>query len=92
VWRRIAKELSDAENIVVIGYSLPEVDEFFRYLFRLGTVGDSLLRRFIVFDPDEAVRAHFTELLAADPGGRLQHIQVRFSDAIPHLKRFLGVE
>jgi hypothetical protein len=32
VWKRAARALSDAENLFVIGYSLPETDMFFHYL------------------------------------------------------------
>ena len=52
VWNQAAVELGQAENIVCIGYSLPESDLFFRYLFALGTVGEAHIRRFWVFDPD----------------------------------------
>jgi len=40
VWKKAAQELATAENIFVIGYSLPETDSFFRYLFALGTESD----------------------------------------------------
>ena len=52
VWRRAAQHLSEAENIFVIGYSLPETDPFFRYLYSLGTISDTRLKRLWVFDPD----------------------------------------
>jgi len=52
VWKQAAIELGQAENIICIGYSLPESDLFFRYLFALGTIGDAHVRRFWVFDPD----------------------------------------
>ena len=54
VWQQAAKELSEAENIFVIGYSLPESDSFFQYLYGLGAVGDFPLRRFWVVDPDDS--------------------------------------
>jgi hypothetical protein len=38
VWRTAAQHLSEAEHIFIIGYSLPETDQFFRYLYGLGTV------------------------------------------------------
>jgi len=38
VWQRAARELSDAENIIVIGYSLPDSDQFFHYFLPLGIV------------------------------------------------------
>jgi hypothetical protein len=43
VWTEAAKHLSEAENIFIIGYSLPDTDQFFRYLYSLGTVGDTLI-------------------------------------------------
>ncbi len=52
VWERAAEELSQAENIFVIGYSLPPSDEFFKYLYALGTVGKNILKRLWVFNPE----------------------------------------
>jgi hypothetical protein len=63
VWKRAAKELSEARNIVVVGYSLPETDLFFRHLFALGTVGNNLLERFWVLDPSTAAESRFRQLL-----------------------------
>jgi hypothetical protein len=69
VWQAAARELSTAENIVVCGYSLPDSDQFFRYLYALGTVGDLRLKRLWVFDPDPGVEDRFKKLLgqAATP-------------------------
>ena len=53
VWQRAATELGEAENIFVIGYSLPDTDYFFRLLFSLGTLGGKQIRRFWVLDPCE---------------------------------------
>lgn len=63
VWRRAALHLSEAENIIVIGYSLPTTDEFFRYLYALGSVGRARLKRFYVVDPAEGVANQFARLL-----------------------------
>ena len=52
VWRRAADELAAAENLFVIGYSLPETDSFFRYLFALGSDSRVKLRKFVLVDPD----------------------------------------
>jgi hypothetical protein len=46
VWQHAAKELKGATSIVVCGYSLPETDSFFRYLYGLGTEGGEPLERF----------------------------------------------
>lgn len=62
VWRVAAQELSEAENIVICGYSLPETDQFFRYLYSLGAVGRSGLRRFWVVNPDSDLESRFKAL------------------------------
>src|SRR5262245_40957241 len=43
VWRHAARHLSEARQILVVGYSLPETDHFFRYLYALGTVSTKRL-------------------------------------------------
>jgi hypothetical protein len=63
VWRAAAAELSTAENIFVCGYSLPDTDQFFKYLYALGTIGSARLKRFWVFNPDEEVERNFRDLL-----------------------------
>ena len=65
VWARAAQELGEAREIFVVGYSLPETDKFFKYLFGLGAIGPSLLRRFEVFDKarDDKVGDRFRALL-----------------------------
>lgn len=52
VWSKAAEVLAEAENIFVIGYSLPETDSFFRYLFALGSESATRIKRFWVFNPD----------------------------------------
>jgi hypothetical protein len=52
VWQRAAAELATAENVIVIGYSLPRTDSFFQELLALGLAGTSRLRSFVVVDPD----------------------------------------
>ncbi len=53
VWQAAAGELAEAEDIYVIGFSLPDTDQFFRYFCALGMTSEAYLRRFWVFDPDE---------------------------------------
>jgi hypothetical protein len=52
VWQKAAQELAAAENIFIIGYSLPETDSFFRYLYALGSESNTRIKRFWVFNPD----------------------------------------
>lgn len=44
VWQRAARELADAQQIFVSGYSLIATDAYFRYLFALGAVAHPVLR------------------------------------------------
>lgn len=89
VWNQAAQELSEARNIYVFGYSLPESDSFFRYLFALGTIGDSRIRRFWVFDPDESglIKTRYEQLLGRGILNRFDYIPEKFSGAISVLRR-----
>jgi NAD-dependent SIR2 family protein deacetylase len=57
VWKRAAQELASADNVVVIGYSFPVTDTFFRYLFALGSDSDVHLETFMVINGE---RGHET--------------------------------
>ncbi|MFM9957889.1 MAG: hypothetical protein ACKVZJ_07420 [Phycisphaerales bacterium] len=48
IWRRAARELSDADYVVISGYSMPATDEFFRQFWAVSSVGDALRKRVIV--------------------------------------------
>jgi hypothetical protein len=52
VWEHAARHLSEARQVAVVGYSLPESDHFFRLLWALGTVGPARLEKFVVCDPE----------------------------------------
>lgn len=88
VWRRAAQHLSEAENIFVIGYSLPETDQFFRYLFALGTMSDRFVKNFWVFDPHtEPLKARFSQLLGPMTKRRFQCIEATFANAVGYIQR-----
>lgn len=93
VWTEAAKNLSTARNIYVFGYSLPETDSFFKYLYSLGTISDSRIRRFWVFDPDDQgrVQKRFQELLGRGVANRYKYFQTTFSDGIEILREELGL-
>lgn len=78
VWRTAAWELSQAENIFVCGYSLPETDQFFRYLYALGTIGPVRLKKFWVFNPDQNAEDHFRRLLGQAVLPRFQFHRLPF--------------
>ncbi len=85
VWSAAAKHLSEARNIVVIGYSLPESDMFFRDLYAVGTIGEELIQNFVLVDPSEQVSARFRELLSPAAQRRYSIIPVRFEEAISRI-------
>ncbi len=82
VWAQAAQELSDAQHIFVIGYSLPESDLFFRYLYALGSVGEHPLEMFRVYDPDERVGPRFQSMLGPGARIRFRHVATNFERAI----------
>lgn len=91
VWRHAARVLAEAENLFIIGYSLPETDSFFRYLFALGSESKSRIRRFWVFDPDPstAVENRFRELIGRGIENRFLFHRMTFSEAIPIIRTAL---
>jgi hypothetical protein len=80
VWRGAAKAIRDAESIFTVGYSLPETDIFFRQFFALASIGDTILRRFWVFDPSSQPFTRFSNLLGGyvitNPGC-LEHFSLK---------------
>ncbi len=82
VWQAAAKELQTAENIIVIGYSLPETDQFFRYLYALGTASPTRIRLLRVIDPSDTVRTRFETLLGPDARDRFEYEPYTFGQAL----------
>ena len=90
VWRRAAKELQGAENIFVIGYSLPDSDLFFRYLFSLGSEGETRIKRFWVIDPDKnVIEPRFRKLIGRGLENRFQFLETGFESAIGSISKAL---
>lgn len=89
VWSRAAAELSTATNIFVSGYSLSEADLFFRYLFALGSVGKTLIKRFWVFDPDtgNVINERFQKLIGPGTKDRYKYIPEVFSKTFPYIRQ-----
>ncbi len=92
VWKRAAKELGNAENIIVIGYSLPPTDMFFKYLFALGINSDAHLEKFIVINgPNgESTRSQFEGLLGPMTEDSFQFYPFLFSGAIHIIEEALN--
>jgi len=84
VWTEAASQLEQAENLFVIGFSLPETDIFFRHLYALGTVGDVPFNKFWVFDPDEngIVKERYKNLLGPGAKSRFKFYNEKFEEAV----------
>lgn len=92
VWKRAAKELGSAENIVVIGYSLRPTDIFFKYLFALGSDSDIHLEKFIVINGPEGkdTEARFRALLGPMTTGSFKFYPFVFNSNLHIIKEVLG--
>lgn len=88
IWKKSANALSEADNLFVIGFSMPETDLFFKYLYALGTVGSDMFRRFWVFDPKEImgeVDKKYRDLLGPGAESRYRYYQMNFASAVKRL-------
>jgi hypothetical protein len=86
-WIQAAKELTDAENIFIIGYSFPPSDSFFYYLYSLGTAGEIPFKRLWIFNPNSTgiVEKRFAEILGPAAEVRFQYNKLSFEGAIRYL-------
>jgi len=94
VWRRAAREMRDAERIFVLGYSLPDTDWFFNYLYGLGVEMETPLEVFYVFNPDRAVGARFEKLLGQSiiQGQRFRFYEMTFESALSALSQLYDIK
>lgn len=91
VWSQAAYEFAAAENIFIIGYSLPETDSFFRYLWALGSEGNARLRNFVVINKDASgiVEGRFKQLIGRGIENRFKYISVTFDDSLAQISEIL---
>lgn len=82
VWRNAADVLRDAEHIFVIGYSLPETDWFFNYLFALGVDMTTPVSQFYVVNSDGGVEKRFKDILGPDVSGKLLMDSITFEEFV----------
>jgi hypothetical protein len=82
VWKRAAKKLGEADFIFIIGYSFPETDQFFKYLYSLGTVGERPLRKIVVYNTDktETVDKRFRKILGQSAIQRYEYQTTPFEE------------
>ncbi|TKJ41723.1 hypothetical protein CEE37_03915 [candidate division LCP-89 bacterium B3_LCP] len=80
IWRRAAQELSEAQEIIIIGYSFPDADIFFKFLYALGSDSNTRVRRFIIGNPDESVEEKFRNLIGSGIQQRFEFIPERYNE------------
>lgn len=96
VWNHAVRDISNAYQIVVIGYSMPETDTFFKYLLTLGLRDNPHLKDIIVVNPDcsESLRARYTDAFSKGLQRRngLKFVNSTFADVcggVSTLRRLL---
>jgi hypothetical protein len=80
VWSAAARELSAAHEIILIGYSLPDSDSFFRDLLALGLEGETRVRAFTVVNPDPKVAPKLERLLGPEVKPRFKQDERKFEE------------
>lgn len=95
VWGNASAALSTAENVFVIGYSLPPSDQFFRAFWSLSTISDSVIDRFWLFDPSSKgdIVDRFSSMMgpAIMDRGRFRYESLTFTGAIKFIAKYLGL-
>ena len=93
VWKQAGKELSEAEYIFIIGYSLPPTDAFFRDLYAIGSVGKAVLKKFWVFNVDtsDEIKNRYKKMLGfsvllPEHEPRFKYFEENFTKAIDTIK------
>ena len=64
VWTAAYQEIKEAARVIIIGYSLPETDSFFKYLLALGLSENDSLQQIIVVNPDEGAQERYHNFMA----------------------------
>jgi len=54
VWREAVFALRTATRVVILGYSIPQTDQHFRYLLAAGLQDNNSLRKVVIVNPDES--------------------------------------
>lgn len=89
VWKCAAEELREATRIIVIGFSLPDTDQFFRNFFALSTISNVPLQHFIVVDPFSLAPQRFESLLSARARRRFKWLEGPIETKAAALQRMM---
>jgi len=81
VWHFAFEELRQANRIIIIGYSLPPTDIYFRDFLTLCLKDSDPLRKIVVIDPNNSIKERYESFFEADFSRRyLNFIQRTFSE------------
>ncbi|MFA5404041.1 MAG: hypothetical protein WC358_03820 [Ignavibacteria bacterium] len=92
VWKEAAKQLSIADKIYISGFSLNNADNFFRYLFSIGTINNNNLKKIVVYnynlddDTNNEMKKRFDDLIGGGFKNRFLYKNNKFSDMINELE------
>lgn len=88
VWNNAANELNRADNLVIIGFSIPESDTFFKYLLGLGLMNGQRIRQIVVINKDDSpqIKERYNNLFGYGISIRLQYVAKTFSEGIEYLE------
>jgi NAD-dependent SIR2 family protein deacetylase len=92
VWKSASEEIEQATRLIIIGYSLPETDSFFKYLLALGLSKNESLQEIILINPaqgqeGETLENRYRDFIAPFFDNRnFKFWRVGFQDGIQLLK------
>jgi len=89
VWAQAVRNIESAQQIVVIGYSMPETDTFFKYLLSLGLKANRGLHRVVVVNPSAtpALRTRYESVFSRSMKDRGRLV---FEDGAGGFQAFVG--
>jgi hypothetical protein len=93
VWSKAAAHLAEAENIFVIGYSFPPSDQFFKYFFAVGSIGqEGWIEKIRVVDPDPSaeVENRFKQLFGPMALSKFALRRAKFEDVADNILKALS--
>ncbi len=90
IWKEAAASLRSAEIIIVIGYSFPQTDQFFRNFFALSTIGPADLEKILIVDPSEQAYKELCKIISPDLHNKIEYLQQTFDESVEEIATTLG--
>ncbi|TGK01407.1 hypothetical protein EHQ53_08080 [Leptospira langatensis] len=85
IWREACDSLGDANQIFVFGYSFPESDLLFRYLYAIGSMGISIIKNFFYIDPNILNTQKVQAILGPAVEKKFIPLNLKFGDSFASL-------